>query len=168
MRLPEGTRAELIDGELFVSPSPRLRHQRISLHLATRLADFAEGQGLGLVYYAPIDVHLPSGDIVQPDVVFVASGNSDILQDWIRGAPDLVVEIISPDGAERDRIVKKDLYARNGVREYWIIDDQNRAVEVFILRGRVFEPEGSFREGENVKSTVLAGLSLAVGQIFAP
>jgi len=167
MRLPEGTRAELIDGEIFMSPSPRLRHQWISRNIFRPMADHVERNGLGYVIYAPMDVHLPSSDIVQPDVIFVAAANRGILQDWIRGVPDLAIEILYAEGIDRDRIVKKDLYASNGVREYWIIDDDNRSAEIFVLQGRAYQREGYFRKDESVTSTVLPGLSLAVREIFA-
>jgi len=166
MALPDGVRAELIQGELFVSPSPRLRHQEIAGRIFRRLADFVERGELGFVYDAPIDVHLPSGDVVQPDIVFVAAANRGVLQDWIRGVPDLVIEV-SPEGIERDRIVKFDLYARNGVREYWIVDDAHRAVEVFVLRGDRFSPEGSFTKSQTVGSALLAGFSISIADIFA-
>ena len=115
MRLPDGARAELIDGELLMCPSPRRRHQRITGRIFRNLADFVESRGLGEVYDAPFDVHLPSGDIVQPDILFIAKANLSIAQDWIIGAPDLVIEVISPDGVERDRIVKRGLYPRNEI-----------------------------------------------------
>jgi Uma2 family endonuclease len=113
-----------------------------------------------------MDVHLPSGDIVEPDVLFVAQENHSIIQDWIRGVPDLVIEVLSPDGIARDRFVKRDLYARNGVREYWIVDPATRSIEVFALRSRQYEPAGYFQEGAVLTSTVLSGLSLPVTEIF--
>ena len=86
------------------------------------LRDFVRGRSLGRVYVAPFDVHLPSGDIVEPDVIFVTTAKLGIVQGWIRGVPDFVVEVLSPDGIERDRIVKRVLYAKNGIREYWLVD----------------------------------------------
>ena len=167
MNLPDGVRAELIEGELFMSPSPKRRHQRISANLSSILRAHVITNKLGEVLYAPLDVHLPSGDIVQPDVIFVSSGNQNILQDWIRGVPDLLVEVVSPEGAERDRIIKRDLYARNGVREYWLVDDGSASVEVLKLEGSTFTSHGYFEKDDIVTSTVLADLALPVREILA-
>lgn len=163
MKLPEGTPAELIGGELLMSPSPRQRHQVVVGNLFATLREFAEPRRLGRVYIAPFDVHLPSGDIVQPDVIFVAAENAGIVRDWIFGAPDLVVEAVSPESAARDRIVKRDLYARNGVREYWMIDLEARSVEIVGPDG----PIGFYEADDAVASPQLAGLSLPVRALFA-
>ncbi|MEK7475217.1 MAG: Uma2 family endonuclease [Candidatus Coatesbacteria bacterium] len=167
LKLPEGTRAELIEGEILMTPSPKLSHQVVSRNLFVHLDSFVRTRGLGEALYAPMDVHLPSGDIVQPDVLFVATANAGIMQDWIRGAPDLLVEILSPEGVERDRMVKRDLYARNGVKEYWLVDPEARSVEVLGLNasGR-YEPSGYFEERDTVVSPLLAGLSLPVAKLF--
>lgn len=167
MNLPEGNRAELIDGDLFMSPSPKRLHQDTVLRFVRRLADFVESRGLGRVFVAPFDVHLPSGDIVEPDILFVSKANLGIVQDWVRGAPDLVVEVLSPEGIDRDRLVKRDLYARNGVREYWIVDPEAKAVEVFSLRGGRYEPNGFFEIGDTLLSPILAEFKIAVADVFA-
>ncbi len=167
MHLPEGVRAELIEGELFMTPSPKEPHQNASGNLFAALRDFVRARRLGKVYAAPFDVHLPSGDIVQPDVVFVSSARADIVRDWVRGTPDLLIEVLSPEGAERDRIIKRGLYARNGVTEYWIVDAQGRSVEVLTLSGDRYSPHGYFEAGDKVVSPLLPGLELSVADIFA-
>jgi Uma2 family endonuclease len=167
MNLPDGVRAELIEGELFMSPSPKLRHQKIAENLLVALRRYVDKTKRGAIHIAPLDVHLPSGDVVQPDLIFVADANRSILQDWIRGVPDLLIEVVSPDGAERDRIVKRDLYARNGVAEYWIVDDQGRAVEVLRLQGDAYEPAGYFTGVESVRSVLLSDLALPLADVFA-
>jgi len=167
MSLPEGTRAELIDGELFMCPSPRRPHQDAVLRLVRRLADFVESRRLGSVFVSPFDVHLPTGDIVEPDILFVARENLDIVQDWVRGAPDMVVEVLSPEGLERDRLAKRSLYAANGIREYWIVDTEARSIEVFTLRGEKYEPNGYFESGDILLSPLLAELTLPVADVFA-
>ena len=166
MRLSEGTRAELIDGDLLMCPSPRTPHQRAIMKLVTLLNDFVRWKAVGEVFVAPFDVHLPSGDIVEPDVIFVAKSNAGIVQDWIRGVPDPVVEVLSPERIERDRIVKRDLYARNGVREYWIVDPQCRTVEVFSLAGERYEPNGYFQPDDDLVSPLLAEFKVKVADIF--
>ena len=163
MKLPEGTPAELIEGELLMSPSPKQRHQVVIGNLYVALRGFVEARGLGRVFVAPFDVHLPSGDVVQPDVIFVAAANADIVRDWIFGAPDLLVEAVSPESAPRDRIVKRELYARNGVRDYWMIDLEGRSVEVVGPDG----PIGFHEIDAAVASRVVAGLSLPVRGLFA-
>ena len=167
MSLPEGTRAELIDGELFMSPSPRLKHQDAVGNLFAILRDFVRARSLGRVFVAPFDVHLPSGDIVEPDVLFVAQSNCGILQDWVRGVPDLVVEVLSPDGVERDRIVKRDLYAQNGIQEYWIVDPEAKTVEVFSPSGNRYEPNGYFEVDDFIVSPLLTEFKVPVADLFA-
>lgn len=167
MRLPEGVRAELIDGELyFLSPSPRERHQRIVGNLFVSLRGLVEAAGIGRVYLAPFDVHLPSGDIVQPDLVFVATANLGIVQDWIHGAPDLLIEVLSPASPERDRIVKRERYATNGVKEYWIVDGDLAAVEVFTLSGGDYAPHGYFESPTTLQSPALGNRRLSVAPLF--
>jgi Uma2 family endonuclease len=167
MRLPDEVRAELIAGELYASPSPKVRHQQIVSNLHFLLRSFVDSHDLGLVFHLPLDVYLPSGDIVQPDVVFVSSRNRHICQDWIRGVPDLVIEVVSPETPERDRLVKRDLYGRNGVVEYWLVDDADKSVEVLRLAGTVFEPLGYFEGTDAVQSAILPDLLLPVRDVFA-
>jgi Uma2 family endonuclease len=166
MRLPEGTRAELIEGEIFMSPSPKERHQSRIGNVYSLLREKFRQRKLGRVWMAPFDVHLPTGDIVQPDLIAIAMRNLGIVKDWIYGVPELLIEVLSPDGAERDRIVKKLLYARNGVPEYWIVDDEANAVEVFKLAGDRYEPLGYFERGDVIQSAVFPELALPVTQVF--
>lgn len=167
MRLPEGTLAELIEGEIFMSPSPKLRHQLIVQNLNLELAGHVRSHKLGVVCVSPLDVHLPSGDIVQPDLIFVAEANRGIMRDWIRGVPDVMIEIVSPDRPERDRLVKRELYARNGVREYWIVEDATRSVEVLVLKGGRYETGAFFEESDALTSALFPGLAVPATKIFA-
>lgn len=89
-----------------------------------------------------------------------------ILQDWVRGAPDLVVEVLSPDCIERDRIIKRDLYCRNGVREYWIVDPEARTCEVFTLVGGDFRPDGYFEKNDVLVSSLLEDFRPTISQLF--
>jgi Uma2 family endonuclease len=165
MKLPEGVRAELIEGELFMTPSPRYGHQDVATELVARLRALAGARGLGKVLSAPFDVHLPSGDIVQPDVVFVRTENLGIIRDWVRGVPDLLIEVLSPEAPERDRIIKRDLYARNGVPEYWIVDPAARTIEVFRLEGESYPPPAVFESGDTLTSALLPSLGLGVDEV---
>ena len=131
------------------------------------MRSFARAGRLGQVYPAPFDVHLPSGDIVQPDLIFVAVRNAHIVKDWIFGIPDLLVEVVSQESPERDRIVKRDLYARNGVPEYWLVQDDPPGIEVFRhAKGRYF-PAGCFPETEIATSPMFPGLTLPVREMLA-
>lgn len=167
MRLPDGVRAELIHGELLMSPSPKERHQRIVSNLHFALRRLVQVSKSGRVYDAPLDVHLPSGDIVQPDVIYISDANRHIIQEWIRGVPDLAIEVVSAETPERDRIVKRDLYARNGIREFWLVDGQDQTVEVLQLAGDSYAPFGYFEGDAAVESSVLPNLTLPISEIFA-
>ncbi|HEX7899533.1 MAG TPA: Uma2 family endonuclease [Planctomycetota bacterium] len=168
LSLPEGTLAELIDGELLMTPTPRERHQSALGRLHVAVAVFLQQKPSGRVYIAPFDVHLPSGDVVEPDLIYVSQANLHIIQDWVRGVPDLLVEVVSPTHPERDRLVKRALYARNGVGEFWIVDPEEKAVEVLVLNGDRYQPAGYFRESETLVSPLLPGFTLPLGPLFAP
>ena len=133
-QLPDdGNRYEAIEGDLYVTPAPTLRHQTISYRLLRELARLLVDPGLGRVWYAPVGVWFPATDEgVQPDLLFVSNERRGILApEGLRGAPDLVVEILSPTTASRDRGVKRRLYERQGVAEYWIVDPDLEAVDVW-------------------------------------
>jgi Uma2 family endonuclease len=133
-QLPDdGNRYEAIEGELYVTPPPSSRHQRISRRLFLALERLLGDPDRGELFYAPIGVEFPgSEEGVQPDLVFVSTAGSGVVVDEvIRGAPALVVEILSPTTAHRDRGVKRKLYERQGVGEYWIVDPDTESVEVW-------------------------------------
>ncbi len=133
-QLPDdGHRHEAIGGELYVTPAPSFRHQRISQRLERALVRLLEEPGHGIVVDAPIGVEFPdTGEGVQPDIIFVSAERRDrIVAAGIRGAPDLVVEILSPTTEGRDRGVKRKLYERQGIEQYWIVDPDAEAVEVW-------------------------------------
>ncbi len=167
LELPEGTLAEVIDGELLMTPSPRPSHQQVELRLALAFGNFLEGHPqLGHIYLPPSDVHLPSGDIVEPDLIFISKGRTRIIKDWIRGAPDLLVEILSPTSIDRDLLVKRELYARNGVLEYWVIDPVEGAIQVYTLRRRVYGAAGWYRRGSTIATPLLPRFKLEVSTVF--
>jgi Uma2 family endonuclease len=166
MRLPEGSLAELIDGEIFMTPGPRVLHQRVILNLTLELAPYVRDRRWGEILTSPVDVHLPSGDIVEPDVVYIRRENESIIQDWIRGAPDLLIEVLSPSHPERDLIVKRSLYARNGVLEYWIVDPADHSVQIWRLVEGRYEPSGYRRESQAIVTNLIPGLELAVTKLF--
>jgi Uma2 family endonuclease len=135
-KIPEdGLRHEIIGGEHVVNASPSTQHQHVSKRLQYQLYTKIELAGLGLLYNAPIDVQLSEFDIVQPDIVIILNENvRKITPTKIKVAPHLVVEILSPSTAGNDRTIKKELYERSGVVEYWIVDPLEQQVEQWILR----------------------------------
>lgn len=137
----DGHRHEAIEGELYVTPAPTPRHQEIVLRLALRLEAILAEPGRGRVFVAPIGVEFQdSGEGVQPDIVFVSSsGAAKVEEAGIVGAPDLVVEVLSPGTAQRDRGVKRKLYERHGVEQYWIVDPEARTVEAWTFGERPSE-----------------------------
>ena len=169
-RLPsEGsTRYEVIDGELVVTPAPALHHQGIVTHLVWLLYGFVRENDLGKVFASPVDVLFAEGDYLEPDIVFVARGRSDVLTDrGVEGPPDLVVEVTSPSTAARDRGIKLERYRLYGVAEYWVVDADQRMVEVWKLAEGASEsvtlgPEDTLRwepaEGDPALEIALAEL----------
>ena len=135
--LPEEPRCELIYGHFYLSPSPVSLHQYISVRLAYLLHEIAERTG-GLALAAPMDVHLAPHSVVQPDLLYVSADRSEIVRDWIEGAPDLVVEILSPGTASRDQVHKLNLYAEASVAEYWIVDPAGRHITFLVSDGDAF------------------------------
>lgn len=169
--LPETTQPhELIDGELRMPAAPNRRHQEISGRLYLAIAPHVKSHSMGHVYYSPIDVVLDRARplVLQPDLLFVSHARAEILGDRIFGAPDLVIEILSPGGGTFDRTEKAALYAQYGVREYWLVDPDRETIEVRQLEPRGYETVGVFGRGAGVRSVILPDLSFPVDDIFTP
>ena len=166
-RLPEdGYRYEVIEGDLLMSPAPATTHQRISRRLLVLLDAFAARTGAGEALAAPCDVVLARGTVVQPDLLFVATERRSIIGPLnVTAAPDLVVEIISPGDPEHDRVRKHELYARHGVREYWIVDPAARTIDVFALQGADYVLATHAGPGDVAQSVLLVGFSAAVDEV---
>jgi len=165
-RLDDEQRYEIIDGELLMAPAPDTWHQDWSKKLFRKMDRFVVERGLGEVFYAPMDVILDAENVVQPDLLFIAKANLSILkQSGVFGAPDLLVELISPSSVRRDRYVKKGLYARFGVKEYWIVDRANKALEIWKLQNRQFELHCMVEEKGKVASLVLPGFEFDLSEI---
>lgn len=128
----DGKRYELIEGDRFVTPAPRTKHQRISSNLHGLLFDTIRKTQNGMLFSAPTDVVLSDIDIVQPDLLFVSRARTSIVTEkHIQGAPDLVVEILSESTRRTDEIVKRKLYELHGVHEYWIIDPEVETIKMY-------------------------------------
>ena len=167
LRLPEDRwRYEVIKGRLYMAPPPKEPHQYASIELSTAFHSFVKERGLGRVYAAPFEVVLPEA-VVQPDIVFISAERVEeiVTPDGVRGAPDLVVEILSPINWLADRREKFELYRSSGVREYWIVDTKTPSIEVFVLREGEYELMGQWGVGEIARSEVLAGFEVAVDDI---
>lgn len=162
--LPEDKRYEIINGELFMTPSPRTIHQRLILRLARIIEDFVKKGDLGEVFIAPYDVILSKHDIVQPDIIFVSKERKGIITDLnIEGPPDMVVEILSPATEERDLILKKKLYATFGVKEYWIVDPVDKSVKLFNLGEEGYM---EVKTENTLRSFLLNGFEIDIAGVF--
>jgi Uma2 family endonuclease len=139
MGLPEGTSCQLINDHLIMSPSPLDAHQKILIHLASKILTHVEKNELGEVRVAPYDVHLSKVNIFQPDIIFVSTEHAHLIENnGLHGAPDLVVELLSQRTRKYDLEDKKDLYEQYGVKEYFMIEPSNKEVTSFMLNDRKF------------------------------
>jgi len=160
-------RYELLDGELILVGSPNRDHQMVSLRLASRMLSFVDENDLGWVFEAPFDVLFTDTDVTQPDILFILREREHILTHAnVRGAPDLIVEILSPSSSTRDWRNKRELYASHGVREYWIVDPTNRIVSILLLQDGVLEIDQTHTEDDTATSTVMEGFSVDLDSIF--
>ena len=164
---PEDKRYELHDGDLVVVPAPKEQHQDAVGTLYYFLRVFVLGNSLGRVYIAPFDILFSNTDVVQPDVIFVSNERLGIITpDNIQGAPDLVIEVLSPSTAHRDRTFKRSLYARHGVREFWMVDTDAHTIEVLLLGASGYEVVGVFGAGQTLTSPTLADFSLNIDEVY--
>src|SRR5439155_14302862 len=162
----DGKRREIVDGELFVTPSPLAGHQLIVSRTAAPFLLFLRDHPIGELFVAPLDVIFGEYDVLEPDLLFILNEHRSIIQDWVRGAPDLVIEVLSPTTAPQDRGPKLKAYARFGVPEYWIVDPDNRAVEVYRLAQSGYPEPRRFLVPDTLTSPLLPGFALAVRDIF--
>ena len=167
--LPDDKSYELIDGELYMAPAPLTRHQVILFNLVLLIGSFVRQRSLGRLLPAPVDVIFSDEDVLQPDILFVAADREGIVTERAcEGAPDLVIEILSPSTGQRDRELKRKVYANYGVKEYWLVDPESHSVQVLRLGDADFTDCGVFRSGSNVSTPLLPGLELPVSDVFAP
>ena len=165
----DGKRHEIIDGDHYVTPAPKTKHQKVSFNLTVTLGSFVKQRGSGLVLAAPCDVILSDENVVQPDLLFVSAARASIVtEDNIRGAPDLVVEIISETTRKKDEVTKRKLYERFGVHEYWVVDPELETIKIFTRTqqgyGRAIELS---KEANDILTTkLLFGFDLALTEIF--
>jgi Uma2 family endonuclease len=139
--LPEGTLVQLIENNIVMSPAPLTRHQSISIELSSELFYYVRSNKIGKVFSAPFDVHLDNNNIFQPDICFIGNEKLPLLKkDGFYGAPDLIIEILSPGTAKYDLVDKKDVYEHSGVSELWFIDPADNSVTGYSLVNNTFQP----------------------------
>jgi len=164
----DGKLHEIIDGEHFVTAAPVARHQAVLRDLAFELLSQIRERDLGELFFAPLDVILSDVDVVEPDLLFVRREREEIIDDSVRGAPDLVVEILSPSTRGRDERLKRDLYERFGVGEYWVVDPDAETVKVYRLEGGAYgRPELLIAErGDTLSSPLFGELEVPLERVF--
>ena len=168
LKTPEDKRYELINGELLMAPSPIPNHQRISGKLEFMVKKFITENNVGEVFYAPCDVYLDNENVVQPDILFISKDKLGIIGEKnIQGAPDLVIEIISESSVYRDMVQKKKLYARFGVKEYWIVIPDEKEIEVYILKDNTYQLYQTYGKADTLESLALKGLKIVLKEIFS-
>ncbi len=157
---------EIWDGDIVMPPAPSVEHQEISNRLEEALRNWVRKHNLGLIFHAPLDVVLGPRRVVQPDILYISHARGAIIQHIIRGAPDLVVEVVSPGSWRRDYVDKKELYEQFGIREYWIVDPEANMVEVLALEQKTLRLLGRFGAGECIRSQLLAGFEMEVDEVL--
>ncbi len=164
-------RYELIDGRIVMTPPAGQQHARVEIKLAQLINEHVEREKVGIALGSSAGYDLPSGDTLEPDVSYISSarlaaGPRTGPDQFLRAVPNLVVEILSPSTAKRDQTEKKDLYARNGVDEYWIVNPRRKTVTVYSLAKRAYAAGRTYARG-TVRSRVLPKLRIEVERLFA-
>jgi len=166
----DGKRHELIDGEHYVTPSPNTKHQRVSGNLYFLIRAWLENHPIGQVFYAPFDVVFSRFDVVEPDLLYLSNERvKEVLTpQHVTGAPDIVIEIGSPGTRKRDETIKRRLYERSGVAEYWVVDPELDVVRVYRQEaGSYSRPQELSKEaGDVLTSRRLSGLELPLTRVF--
>ncbi|MBI3391658.1 MAG: Uma2 family endonuclease [Nitrospirae bacterium] len=165
----DGKKHEIMNGEHYVTPSPRTKHQIASGNLSRLLGAFVHKAKLGRVFAAPFDVILSDADVVQPDLLFISAARASIITEKnVQGAPDLTIEILSETTRKTDTTLKRKLYERHGVLEYWIVDPENDSVETYRSTDTGFIHAGmlSREEGGVLSSPLFPGLAIPLTEIF--
>ena len=166
----DGQRHELIDGEHYVTPSPNTSHQQISGNLHFLIRGWLEQHPVGRIFYAPFDVVFTRFDVVEPDLLYLshATAKEALTAAHVRGVPDLVIEIGSPSTRKRDETVKKRLYEREGVSEYWVVDPELDLIRIYARDGERFgrARELSLEADDTLTSPLFPGLELRLADVF--
>jgi Uma2 family endonuclease len=166
----DGLRHELIDGEHYVTPSPNTKHQSVSINLTVLIGSWLERNPIGRLFHAPFDVVFSKYDVVEPDLLYLSNERaSDALTPLhVRGVPELVVEIGSPGTRRRDETIKRRLYDRTGVSEYWIVDPEIDTIRVYRREAKTFARvvELSAEARDVLTTSLLPGLEIPLSRVF--
>jgi Uma2 family endonuclease len=169
--MPEdGSRYEVIEGELFVSKAPGLTHQMTSTNLSWVFSSFLKVNPVGVIVATP-GLIFDELSAVIPDLVFVSRERFKeiVHNERLIAAPELIIEIVSPgsENQRRDRIAKRQLYGKFGVKEYWLVDLQNRVIEVLVIKDRILQPAVTYKEDEEIRTPILPGFVCKVSDVFS-
>jgi Uma2 family endonuclease len=166
-KMPEGTSCQLIGGEIIMSPTPDLFHQDIVGNFYVELRLFVDAGKLGKVFIAPTDVYFSEHETFQPDILFVSTERLHILKETrIEGAPDLIVEVLSPGTGYYDLANKKDVYEQSGVKEYWIVDPKVKSIEVLTNQNGSYVTFAKAKKSGTVASKLLSGFQMDLTSVF--
>jgi Uma2 family endonuclease len=167
----DGLRHELIDGEHYVTPSPNMHHQRVSGRLHLAIGTWLRANPIGEIFYAPFDVVFTRFDVVEPDLLYLSNERAAtaLTELNVQGVPNLVVEILSKSTRGRDKTLKRQLYERSGVDEYWIVDPIARTIRVHHQDAGRFNAPVDLRAdaGDSLTTRLLPGFSVVLTEIFA-
>jgi len=165
--IDDDKRYEILRGGLIMVPAPFTIHQRLLRNIEDILWNFVKEKKLGEVLVAPTDVVLSEDIVVQPDILFISKEGLDIIKEAaIMGSPDLIVEIISPSSASYDTVEKRDIYEEYGVKEYWLVFPQEKAIEVLALEDGVYRELCKGRKTGVVRSKIIVGLEVDLKDVF--
>jgi len=166
-KLPEGAPYQLIGGELIMTPAPTPYHQIVSRKIMSLLIQYVEKNNLGEILYSPIDVYFSEEDVFQPDIIFISKERLNIIGETkIKGAPDLIIEILSPSTAYYDLGRKYEVYEKNGVKEYWIVHPERKSIEIYQNQEGQFKLIKMAKEKDTVNSSLFKGFELNLEKIF--
>jgi Uma2 family endonuclease len=168
LSLPDdGKRYEIIEGVLYEMPAPNWDHATMIFNVFTMLLPVITALG-GILRNGPVDVFFPGADPVEPDIFAILPGSrAEGYGRGVEGPPDLVVEVLSPSNRGHDLLTKRSLYARGGVREYWIVDPAERTIEILVLDGDAFHARQVAAEGDAFTSPLLGSATFSAAAVFA-
>jgi Uma2 family endonuclease len=166
MQLPENAPYQLINGKLIYMAAAILKHSDISQNLNFELMAFVRKNNSGKVFVAPTDVHFDEGNVFQPDLLYVSISRSNILQRWIYGAPDFIVEILSPGTENIDRNRKMKIYGKYNVIEYWIVSPEEKQIEIYYNKRRKMQLIQTVSRSGKIVSKAIKGFEVELEKIF--
>ena len=167
LRTPLGGKYQLIDGEIIEMTSPTPAHQRLCKKIAALLDQYLSENPIGEVFIAPLDIYLGEHETYQPDVFFISKERQSIIgAKRIEGAPDLVIEVLSESTAYYDLKKKKSVYEKSGVSEYWVVDAEEKNIEIFVNSASGFTRVTQLEAGQAYTSKKLTGFILKSEEVF--